>query len=347
MIEMGSGAVKNSRQAVSFTRIPNGFTKFLRIFLWLIVPIVMWWAFKDVSFSEIGKVFQRVSFQGILILIGLNGIIFLLFSSRWWLILFAQGYRRSYFALTGYRLASFGVTYFTPGPQFGGEPLQVYLLKQRETVPTEVAAASVAVDKLLELLANFSFLLVGVMVVFFSDVLSSSTRTELLILPASLLVFPLTYLVALWYDRRPISWLSGNLTARFPRMARLKVADQAIRGTEDQVARFCKENPIALLAAALLSIFIWVLMVFEFSLMVRFLGVHLNLFQVLTALTAARIAFLLPLPAGLGSLEAGQVMAMGLIGVNPVLGLSLSLFIRVRDVFLGGVGLWLGGLLSR
>jgi uncharacterized membrane protein YbhN (UPF0104 family) len=68
---------------------------------------------------------------------------------------------------------------------------------------------------------------------------------------------------------------------------------------------------------------------------------------VLIALTAVRIAFLLPMPAGLGMLEAGQVLAMGLIGVNPALGVSLSLLIRIRDVIFGGLGLWLGGVLSR
>jgi len=41
------------------------------------------------------------------------------------------------------------------------------------------------------------------------------------------------------------------------------------------------------------------------------------------------------------------VMAMGLIGVNPVLGVSLSLLIRARDVILGSIGLWLGGVYSR
>jgi hypothetical protein len=40
-------------------------------------------------------------------------------------------------------------------------------------------------------------------------------------------------------------------------------------------------------------------------------------------------------------------MAMGLIGVNPALGVSLSLIIRLRDVILGGLGLWLGGVYSR
>jgi hypothetical protein len=35
------------------------------------------------------------------------------------------------------------------------------------------------------------------------------------------------------------------------------------------------------------------------------------------------------------------------MGFNPAVGISLSLLIRVRDVVLGGFGLWLGGVLSR
>jgi uncharacterized membrane protein YbhN (UPF0104 family) len=81
--------------------------------------------------------------------------------------------------------------------------------------------------------------------------------------------------------------------------------------------------------------------------MLRFLGLHLSLPQVMLALTAARLAFLLPVPAGLGSLEAGQVLAMGLLGVNPAVAISLSLVIRARDLFFGGAGLWIGAVLSR
>ena len=113
------------------------------------------------------------------------------------------------------------------------------------------------------------------------------------------------------------------------------------------VSGFCRQNVRALLAGAGLSVGIWALMVFEFSLMLQFLGVQFNLVQILIALTAARIAFLLPFPAGLGALEAGQVIAMGLIGVSPAIGVSLSLLIRARDVLFGGVGLWLGGFYNR
>jgi uncharacterized protein (TIRG00374 family) len=137
------------------------------------------------------------------------------------------------------------------------------------------------------------------------------------------------------------------LEDRIRRSSKLTRIFHIVQETEAQVSEFCQKNMLILLAAAALSVGIWVLMVFEFSLMLRFLGVRLNLAQVLIALTAARIAFLLPLPGGLGTLEAGQVMAMGLIGVNPVIGISLSLLIRVRDILLGGLGLWLGGIYSR
>jgi hypothetical protein len=72
--------------------------------------------------------------ESILVLGALNVLIFSLFSSRWWLILRAQGHPQPYLALSGYRLAAFGVTYFTPGTQLGGEPLQIYLLQRRGAV---------------------------------------------------------------------------------------------------------------------------------------------------------------------------------------------------------------------
>lgn len=332
---------------ISIFQLPGSIKKNLRLFLWVLIPIVLWWTLKDVPFQQVGENIQNLGLRGIGILIGINTLIFLLFSLRWWLILRAQGHHLSFFALTAYRLASFGVTYFTPGPQFGGEPLQIHMLRQREHLSTPTAVASVTIDKLFELLANFAFLMVGVAVILFGGTIQGGTHTELILFPAALLLLPFGYLVALWFGRLPFSWITKAITRRFSDSERLNQFKEIVISTESQVAIFCQGNPLALLLVATLSIVIWILMVFEFGLMLRFLGVRLNLPHILTALTAARIAFLLPLPAGLGTLEAGQVMAMGLIGVNPVVGVSLSLLIRARDVFLGGIGLWLGGLLSR
>lgn len=323
------------------------FRRIIKILMWLLVPLAVWWSLKDVPLSEISKNLRQIGLPAILILIGINVFIFILFSVRWWMIIRAQGWDISLLSVIGYRLAGFGITYFTPGPQFGGEPAQVYLLKVKEGIPVSPAATSVAVDKLLELLANFSFLVVGVSVILLSGVLTSANSLPIILFPILLLTFPVIYLLALRNDHLPVAYLLGKISKfnsiRTNHLGRIN----KISEIESQVAIFCQRNVIVLLVGAMLSVVIWVLMVFEFGLMMNYLGVHVNLVQILIALTAARIAFLLPLPAGLGTLEAGQVMAMGLIGINPVIGISLSLLIRTRDILFGSAGLWVGGYFSR
>jgi glycosyltransferase 2 family protein len=67
--------------------------------------------------------------------------------------------------------------------------------------------------------------------------------------------------------------------------------------------------------------------------------------QVISMLTTVRLAYLLPLPAALGALEASQVLAVTALGLPPVAAISLTLFIRARDVTLAAVGLGLGSKL--
>lgn len=105
----------------------------------------------------------------------------------------------------------------------------------------------------------------------------------------------------------------------------------------------CQQNPGALLGATAVSGLGWGVMIAEFYAMATFLGLPLSAAQLIALLTAARVAFLLPLPGGLGTLEASQVWALGVMGLNPAAGLGLSLLIRLRDVMLGVLGLWWGG----
>jgi uncharacterized protein (TIRG00374 family) len=314
--------------------------------LWLAFPLLLWWFLWRVPFREILGVLGGLSLRAILALTAANLAILALFSARWWLILRSQGYRLPYLSLTGYRLAAFGVTYTTPGPQIGGEPLQAYLLNRRQPVPKVEAVASVMLDKLLELLVNFSFLLFGIGTILGMGLFSSRIGPQALLLPSVLLALPAGYLLALWGGRSPLSGLASRALRRFSldRFGRLVLLVQA---SEIEVARFLRADPITIIKAIFLSLVIWIALVFEFGLALAFLGIQATLPQVILILTVSRIAFLLPIPAGLGTLEAGQVLAMQALGFNPAIGLSLSLLIRARDIVLAGVGLWLGGSLSR
>ncbi|MCA9973722.1 MAG: flippase-like domain-containing protein, partial [Anaerolineales bacterium] len=117
----------------------------------------------------------------------------------------------------------------------------------------------------------------------------------------------------------------------------------ALRAAEAEAAHFCRRAPGTLLAALAVSALSWLLMVLEFWLMLRFLGLPLTPVQAVAVLTAARIAFLLPAPGGLGTLEASQVLALTWLGMSPAAGVAASLLIRARDVSLGLLGLWWGG----
>ena len=116
--------------------------------------------------------------------------------------------------------------------------------------------------------------------------------------------------------------------------------ETAVATSEAQMSTLCQQNPGALFGAIAISTLTWGVMIVEFYAMASFLGLSLSLAQLIALLTAARVAYLLPLPGGLGTLEASQVWALGLMGFNPAVGLGLSLVIRLRDVSLGLLGLW-------
>jgi hypothetical protein len=78
-------------------------------------------------------------------------------------------------------------------------------------------------------------------------------------------------------------------------------------------------------------------------LMLTSLQIHLTAWQALTALTISWLAFLVPVPAGLGALEAGQIFALGGMGYSPATALSLTLLMRARDILNGGLGLLISG----
>jgi uncharacterized membrane protein YbhN (UPF0104 family) len=76
--------------------------------------------------------------------------------------------------------------------------------------------------------------------------------------------------------------------------------------------------------------------------MLTLLGAHLTFLEMMVLLTAARIAILLPLPGGLGTLDASQMFAFALLGRGAETAVSFTLLIRARDILLGGLGLWWG-----
>jgi hypothetical protein len=221
----------------------------------------------------------------------------------------------------------------------GGEPLQVYLLQRHHLVPGPTAAAATALDRVLELLINFLFLAAGILLVAQWDLWPGASSLTAFIIVGTLCLLIGWFLWLTWHGRLPLTFLVHRLPLRFASYTHLM---EWVSESERQVTVFCRQKPATLLAVVGMASLNWLLLLTEYWLGMNFLGLPLTLPQLVTAVTINRLAFLVPLPAGLGALEGSQVLAMTLLGLNPAFGISEGLIIRARDVITALIGLWVG-----
>jgi len=302
---------------------------------------LLWWALRTVPFIEIWNALAQLKLWQIGVLLGLNILVLLAMTARWWVILRAENPQIPFLQLIRYRLAVFGLSYFTPGPQVGGEPLQVIYLQRDHGVTFARATAAVIMDKLLEFLANFILLAVGLTAaVRVGLVIRNGTQAIGSLVPlAAILLWPLIHLVLLYWGRYPVSAVvrAAMSLTKEQKWMRLIIVSERMAGA------FTHRHPKALLAALGFSLLSWAGMAAEYFMMAAFLQAQLGAEQTLAALTASLLAFLMPLPGGLGALEASQVYVMTTFGHPAAIGISISLLMRARDILNGGLGLLLAG----
>lgn len=319
----------------------------------LLLAALLYWALRNAPLVEIIATLRQLTLAQIAWLLLLNGLIFLLITARWWIILRANSPRVPFPPLVAYRLAAFGLSYFTPGPQVGGEPLQILYLQKNYGFTYARATSAVIMDKLLEFLANFLFLALGFFAVARSGMLARFSPPAWLALPlALLLLWPLAHILLMYFGKHPLSDLLAPLLRRRTPAAQKAVANnprnlwmnflnfiRLVTISEHLAGLFCRRHLGHLFAALAASLLVWVGMVYEYTYMLTCLRADLDLRQALASLTVVRLSFLMPMPAGLGTLEASQVLAVTAFGLPAALGISLSLLMRARDLLLGGLGL--------
>jgi uncharacterized protein (TIRG00374 family) len=269
---------------------------------------------------------------------GLNTIVLATFAARWWIILRFQGVKVGFLPVMLYRLAAFGVSYLTPGPQFGGEPVQVLLLQTRHDVPAERGIASVTLEKAIELGVNGLVLFAGALFVFQSG-LVPGFGVGGVFGSFLLMAVPVGLLGVMWAGVRPFSPLLRGLPTWLTSRKWFQRMLHAVAGSEDEIIRLCAHNKPAIIGASVVSALSWVLVVGEYGLALAFLGSPLPPNEVMALVLAARAAILLPTPGGLGAVEASQMIVTQALGYDPSIGLGVSVLIRARDLAFATVGI--------
>lgn len=311
--------------------------RLLSLLPWILGAGLLILSIRAVSPAEVIETLKRLHLWQIGVLVIANAVVLATITGRWWVLLRGVGHRVPLMPLFIYRLAAFGLSYFTPGPHVGGEMLQVFMAEREHGVPRSDSLAAVALDKAIEYSINLTFLMLGIAAVLQWRIVPRETGQQALGLAAALLILPVLYLGLTALGYYPATRLARPLARRRPRFAG---AADTIEESETQVGRYFRQAPRAFALAVAVTLFGWLALIVEYWLMIHFLGVDLTLPQLVAALTAARLSILMFLPAGLGALEASQAAAFSLLGLDPAVGISASLLIRLRDTTLGLLGLW-------
>ena len=309
----------------------------LRIGTFLLLGALLWWALRNAPLSEIIETLARLQLWQVAVLLLINILIYALITLRWWIIVRAERRDISLLPLLAVRVAVFGVSYFTLGPQVGGEPLQVLYLQRNYGMTYTRATASVLMDKLLEFLANFLLLGAGLTAILQAGILSTNGNSPFVSLSGlvALFLLPPIHILLMTRGVHPVSVVLRKFSSN--KFVRFVAASEHMAGT------FCRRHFRSLLVAVAVSALAAVCMVGEYFLITSFLHIEMTFSQNIAAWTAGWLAFLVPLPGGLGALEASQVFALGAFGAGAASAISVTFLIRGRDLLIGGIGLLLAG----
>jgi uncharacterized membrane protein YbhN (UPF0104 family) len=218
------------------------------------------------------------------------------------------------------RAAAQATAMLLPPAVISGDSARI-LLAHRAGASTRSAVLGVAIDRLLELSANA---VAGPVYVIVFALHSGRPGRSMAWIAGGMAVgasaLALFYLLAFRGGRGFFTVLRGQAMAPLRRH---------LEDAETQFRTFLRTT--AFRRALLLSLAIEVVIVAEFHALFQAFGVPVPLPTVLASLVGLGAAYLAPVPAGLGSLEATQVGVVALGGGNLDLGLAVGLLVRLRE----------------
>lgn len=332
---------------------PTAGRHWLRILLWLPVPLLLFWTLRGVPLGDTGRILARLTPGHLAILVAVNLAFAAALTLRWVSVLHGLGEpvtMRSLPALTAARLAGFAVSYLTPGPQFGGEPVQLAMARSRTGLSYARGTASLLIEKGFDLAGNLAFIGFGALTLRSLPLAAGGSGRGWTLLSAVgvlLGIVPLVYLVLVFAGLRPLSALAARAVRNphaKPRIVRLA---GFIQEAETDVGRY-GQKPVRAAAQLVISFLaIQGLGILELWLTMKFLGSPLGFNNTIMLLAGSKLALYTPLPGGLGALEAVQRTLVVLVGYEPSTALALSAWVRTRDLLFALAGLVLAVRASR
>ncbi len=247
---------------------------------------------------------------------------------RWKIVLAGLGRAPGLAFLTACRAAGQSVSTLVPSAKLAGEPLRAYLLVPRVSGPH--AVASVAVDRVLEAGSGMIYACA------FATILLQHGVPGLQQAFVTVAIGTLALAVGVVVTTRQLRNGRGIVSAllRGARLDRLRVVERQLGniGAAEDAAVVVIDQRRRLAGAFAASIVANGIVLLEYWLLLTAFGLPASPVSVVAAIFATGAAHSLPVPAGIGVLEGGQMWIFSLLGHPPDVGLAVGLAVRLREL---------------
>jgi len=322
--------------------------------LWILALALAGWTLRQLPLHDIASRLALLSMQDWLLWSLVNIVILYLAVKRWHLL--GQALQASLSLVSLFRLRQAGstVSFLTPGPHFGGEPLQLYWLHRHFGTPMHRAVATLGVDRFMETGTNLAVLLACVLMLLGTTLLPIQDWLLVIAILAGVLC---AMLIAAVVALRHPDWLARRCS---PLAQRFRAATAGMRGQgNDGHAREDASEPgvggwqalVTLLREALsdyrpklwlallLSLAGWCALLIELAMLLGFLDLAVSPADIVLVMLGMRLAMLLPVPGGIGTIEASLLWSFHYLEFSAGAAVGLIALIRLRDALILLIGM--------
>ena len=256
---------------------------------------------------------------------------------RWWVILKSQGHKLNFLTIAiAYKYAGFAFSFLTPGPRVGGEALRAGLLAKHK-IKFAKGLSSVIIDKSIELSLTGIFFIAGCVTILVKFALPDNFKALIIILSATIILGVIYFYRQMLKDETFL--VKACKFCKLNKIKNFKKWEKHIEEFENHIRTFYRRDKKEFFYACLLSTLSWGLMFLEYKFALLILGFDVSFHTIFFIFSFVGMAYLIPIPLALGSLEAGQISVFKIFKMDGAAGVALSMLIRGRDLLWTFVGL--------
>jgi uncharacterized protein (TIRG00374 family) len=300
------------------------------------------WLIWRVGAAPIGHLLLGVGWKAVLLPLP-HILITLSETTGWWFAFSRDGCPKRLATLLRFTVASRAIQGVTPSVSQATELVRIHLLRQAGVRP-DLATASVVTAKTTASVSELTFIVLGLTALLGSVAIDPAAAAWAV---GGVGVLALVLAGFLTWQRlgffRPIVWLGSRLAIL---RAFLDRHGPLLSSTEAMLREYLVRHRARFWASGLAYLTAWLVAVCETWMFLRIIGqpAHFTVSLIILAWVALVTRLTAFVPAGLGTQEAGTLMAFAFVGLPPEGALAFALLRRFRQLVWMAVGL---AILSR